>query len=201
MQVEAAERVAPIQSLLPFFEPHELCAWEQEESRRQVRRDRRPRIARLVSMDDPTRSLFDDIDVTLLDAPLLDTGGENELDCTVDPLSAEDLPAFHTHEAGVREEWTDAAIYQLHEATLHYSLKALHARGNGVEKRKVLQWIFAPTTMVVSRTSGTSTVEVPLPQELTPFSFELCCRICGYRSEHLMDGLRPILKEMGLGPL
>lgn len=203
MQAGAADHSAPYQLHLSLFSPHEITAWEHEDRRKRERRDQRtPRKPKSfwVQADKATLELFDAIELTLLDAPLVGIDG-NDLDCTTDPLADELTPLPDSPEEGDGEEWSDAAIFQLHEAMLHYSLKALQARGNGAEKRELLKWIFAPRTMVVALEQGDTHVEVALPQSITPFSFELCCRICGYRPEHVTDGLMPILKEMGLGNL
>ena len=37
-----------------------------------------------------------------------------------------------------------------------------------------------------------------LPQDCTPFSFEQCCRVCGYSPERLRDGLAALLPAIGL---
>jgi len=204
MQAGVADNSTPHQLHLSLFTPHEISAWEHEDRRKRERRDQRtakqPKSYWVVA-DKATLNLFDAIDLSLLDAPLVDYGGDNELDCTSDPLREEVTCAPDSSEEGETQGWSDAAIYQLHEATLHHSLKALQARGNGAEKREVLKWIFAPQTMVVALKQGDTEVEAALPQSITPFSFELCCRICGYRPEHVMDGLMPILKEMGVGNL
>ncbi len=203
MQAGAREQ-CPIQLHLSLFAPHELNAWQEEETRRLQRlesrsRDRPRRF--WVKVDTATRGLFDAIDIALLHEPLGGPQEGNELNSDEDPLSGNDKTAEQSTapETGA-EGWSDNGVDQLHEAVLHYSLKALQARGNGAEKREILQWIFAPEPMVIQQRNVAGFIEeVSLPQHLTPFSFERCCRICRLRSEHLMDGLKPILTEMGLG--
>lgn len=203
MQAEARD-ARPFQLHLSLFEPHEINAWLEEECRRERRHEQRSkeRPRRFwVRTDTATRNLFDSIDLALLHAPLGGPQDGNELNSEVDPLGDETAAAETLHNSDpASEEWSDGAVDQLHEAVLHYSLKALQARGNGAEKREILQWIFAPEPMVIQQLNAAGAVEeVALPQHLTPFSFERCCRICRLRSENLMDGLRPILDEMGLG--
>lgn len=98
------------------------------------------------------------------------------------------------------EAWSDAAVEQLHEGLLRHALQALHTRGHAALKREVLRWIFCPQPMVLMLPDPQGRLRAAvLPQDCTPFSFEQCCRICGYSSERLMDGLKPVLSAMGLG--
>ncbi len=187
---------------LPMFLSHEIKAVEQAWQTYSERKDKAHTrgAARTFRVRAPsaTHGLFDAIDDRLLDMPIGGTEEGNELNCDVDPVRAdvvEQIEALQTS-----EDWSDAAIEELHEAVLHYSLKLLQARGNGAEKKEVLQWIFAPITMVaVLQDEHMQPVEAILPQSATPFSFEQCCRICGYSPERLQDGLVPVLKEIGLG--
>jgi hypothetical protein len=195
--------VAPAQLHLALFAPHEIRVWEQEQGRRLLRQQRSGHPPRRCWLQDDsaTRGLFEAIDRALLQLPLGGLPGGNELDCAAD---AQDEDAFdqgeQTRAAADGEAWSDAAVEQLHEAVLRHSLKALQARGNGAEKREILQWIFAPQPMVaVLRDARGQTFEAVLPQSITPFSFVQCCRICGYSAERLRDGLMPLLRERGLG--
>lgn len=194
----------PTQLHLSLFAPHEIDAWREVESRKVRRHEQRSkdRPRRFwVKVDTAKRGLFDGIDIALLHEPLGGLQEGNELNSEKDPLLEDNAsPDQSAAPETVSASWSDEAVDQLHEAVLHYSLKALQARGNGAEKREILKWIFAPEPMVVQLLNADgATNEVALPQHLTPFSFERCCRICRYRSEHLMDGLMPILREMGLG--
>ena len=187
---------------LPMFLSHEIeaveQAWKTYSERKEKAQMRETARTFQVRAQSAKQGLFDAIDDRLLDMPIGSMNEGNELNCDVDPVRAdviEQIEAFQTS-----EEWSDAAIEELHEAVLHYSLKLLQARGNGAEKKEVLQWIFAPNTMVaVLRDERKQPVEAILPQSATPFSFEQCCRICGYSTERLQDGLVPVLKEIGLG--
>lgn len=204
MQAGAPEEGVPHQLHLTFFAPHEIRVWEEDERRRTLRKEQRvTRAPRRfwVNEDVATRSLFDSLDLSVLDNPLGGPSDGNELNCDADPLREEVTGAGHQISGDEpAEQWSDKAIEELHEVVLHYSLKALQARGNGAEKREILEWIFAPHPMVATlRDAAGRPVEAVLPQSLTPFSFEQCCRICGYSSERLMDGLKPVLSAMGLG--
>jgi hypothetical protein len=100
---------------------------------------------------------------------------------------------------GDAQVWSDAAIAQLHEGLLQHSLKALQVRGNAESKRDILRWIFAPDTLVVILHDGQGRAQsILLPQDCTPFSFALCCRICGYEPQRLRDALAPLLRQLGL---
>jgi len=204
MQAGALNEGPKHQLHLSLFAPHEINAWEEEERRKNLRKEQRPTRAPRrfwVQEDSTTCSLFDGIDLAVLDNPLGGPAEGNELNCEADPFREEEVTADHVVSTPEDvQPWSDEAVEQLHEAVLHHSLKALQARGNGAEKREILQWIFAPQPMVaVLRNQYGHQVEALLPQPLTPFSFEQCCRICGYSSERLMNGLMPILRAMGLG--
>ena len=202
MPAVVAETHVPRQLSLGLFTAHELNAWEHSQgaaakaSHRSSRRRLRPR----PPADSRTAWLFELPDLLLAD-PLAGPPEGNELNCVVDPLCLEQAAAdgADTTPAAI-ESWSDQAVAQLHEAVLHYSLKALQARGNAAEKREILQWIFAPEprTLVMRGARGVPT-EAVLPAVLTPFSFERCCRYCGLCPERLSDALLPVLLERGLG--
>lgn len=205
MSASATESLHHYRQLhLPMFLRHEIEAVEEAQRRSEERREKThkkfgvPKTFR-VRASALAEDLFDAINDCLLDMPLGGALEGNELNCEVDPLRIEIAEGVEAADASDLE-WSDSAVEELHEAVLHYSLRLLQARGNGAEKKQVLQWIFAPTTMVATvLDQDTQPVEVFLPQNSTPFSFEQCCRICGYSPERLMDGLVPVLQEIGLG--
>ena len=94
MQAGVPERYPSQQLHLGLFAPHEINAWEQEQQRRNQRKEHStlPRAPRRmwIRLDLATRSLFDSLDVALLDSPLGGPQEGNELNCAVDPLSADD---------------------------------------------------------------------------------------------------------------
>lgn len=97
------------------------------------------------------------------------------------------------------EAWSDAAVEQLHEGLLRHALQALHTRGNAALKREVLRWIFCPQPMVLMLPDPQGRLRAAvLPQDCTPFSFEQCCRICGYSPQRLRDGLAALLHAIGM---
>lgn len=188
---------------LALFRSHVMQAVEQEAERRAQRREGRAatvRARRRPRMWSDTQELFDALDPQQLHEPLLETGG-SELDC-VPSLDLYAPVEVEPAQAGVDfAGWSDQAMLELHEAVLMHSLEALKSRGNGAEKRDVLKWIFAPQRYVATLTFGGRAEEVLLPPELTPFSFEMCCRICNYHSSAVMDGLKYVLHKKGLGHL
>jgi hypothetical protein len=202
--VQASVASRPIQLHLAMFPPHVIEAVEREQARRTEVRDKR-RAAYIVSQrgaDAKRHALIASITTDLLDGPLIDTGLPNELDCKVDPLvAADDFAHVGDHGGHESREWSDQAMRELHESVLHYTLRVLQARGNGTEKREALMWFFAPERYTATLVIGGCPQEVLLPPQLTPFSFEMCCRICGYRSEMLTDLLQPILSKLGLEEL
>lgn len=207
MQAGVPDRYPTQQLHLGLFSPHEINVWEQEQERIRLRKEHlslnRPPRRFWIKIDLATCSLFDSMDVALLDSPLGGPNEGNELNCVVDPLLEtveEQETLTNSRESESDGSWSDDAVAQLHEAVLHHSLKALQAKGNGVEKREILQWIFAPQPMVATLAGDAGHCdEAVLPQHLTPFSFERCCRVCGFSHERLKDGLMPILSVMGLG--
>lgn len=197
---ELARKQVFDQIYLPIFAKHEIAAWQAEEMRLALLKEKR-KVARkspslrAIPHKDANEYLWSLDSVDLNNRLVGDS--EHELDTQTCPTQAK----FNDPTEGqvLTETWSDAAVEELHETVLHYSLAVLKARGNSQEKKEVLQWIFAPETYVVPTTGQDGQiVEVYLPQEITPFSFEQCCRICGYNSERLVGELEPILKKLGI---
>jgi len=188
-----------------MFPSHVIEAVESEQARKQDLREKRRRsyVAARSKADAKRYAMLAALQTDLLDAPLIETGALNELDCKVDPLIAvDDFSLEPDHDASAdAQEWSDQAVKELHEGVLHYTLKVLQARGNGAEKRDALMWVFAPERYMATLIISGRPQEVLLPPEITPFSFEMCCRICGYRSEMLTDLLQAVLRKLGLGEL
>jgi len=203
MQALVPETRIPIQLFLPIFTTHEIQAWEQEERKRIEHKNKRhaeylSRTYKFV-VDTSSDDLFERIDDSVLDMPLIGPSEGNELNIDQSQKCDEKEFQAEVFDEGDKEEWTDAAADQLHEAVLHYSLKALQARGNGAEKKEILRWIFKPDVMFAKISTPSGAVkEVALRQNETPFSFVRCCNICGLRHEKLMEDLTPIIAEIGL---
>ena len=204
MQARPPRAAHPDQLHLALFAPHEIRVWEEEELRQALRRSRRPRrAARRCCPEEEcaTRFLFEGLEGADLDSR---RGGREDgckPHCHANPRRQEPAGARQVPAQGAQaESWSDEAVEQLHEAVLHHSLRALQARGKGAEQREILRWIFDPEPLVaVLRDAHGNPTEAILPQSLTPFSFERCCRICGYSPERLRAGLMPVLREVGLG--
>lgn len=208
----APESIRVQQQSLPMFTRHELAARDEQvrqELNRKLKRQAAYEARKLTASQTAAKQyeqrmadLFDQIDDSLLDMPLGGPEVGNELNCEIDPVRAGEAVVDEvTFE--LTQAWSDKAVEELHETVLHYSLSLLQAKGNGTEKKEVLRWIFAPPTMEAKLTDPETHEEFwcVLPQYATPFSFEQCCRICGYSSERVMDGLVPILEEIGLGQI
>ncbi|MEJ8838130.1 hypothetical protein [Ramlibacter sp. AN1133] len=203
MRPAAPSDAHPQQLHLLLFAAHEIRAWEQERSRSTLRRQQARHAPRRLRLQDDSAvgSLFDTLDLAVLQPPLAAApagdDGNGDAGSSGEPAAQIRRPALT---AGSGDSWSDQAVAQLHEAVLRHSLQALQARGKRAEKREILRWIFAPQPMVaVLRDARGQPFEAVLPQSLTPFSFEQCCRICGFSAERLRDGLMPLLRERGLG--
>lgn len=101
--------------------------------------------------------------------------------------------------------WSEKAIIELHEHVLIYSLNLLNSKGNALEKRRTLEWIWADDVyemMPVKR--GLKTLRIPLRADQIPFSFQTCCRLSGFHYGELREGLawamRDSLKKLGFQP-
>lgn len=191
-----------LQPFLPMFTKHEELVWTEDANRRDKARksqQRAPRLRRIRFEEDPTTGYFWDLDRCILDLPLGGLEEGNELNVRTGLLDQEIEVEAVIDDAETTEPWSDEAVGQLHEAVLLHSLKALQARGNATEKREILKWIFTPIPMIATlRDENGEPAEVLLPQNATPFSFEMCCRFCGYSPDALRQSLAPILKEIGL---
>jgi hypothetical protein len=203
MQAGTPEPVILQQLHLGMFTAHEISAWEHWQRRLDLRRAQRPSrpAPRARALEDGRTAYLFDLPDLVLQHPLGGLPAGNELNTETDPLQTVDMLVV-TDESAEQpvQAWSDEAVAQLHEAVLHYSLRALQARGNAAEKREVLQWIFAPQPRaVLVRDARGVLTEAALPQVHIPFSFERCCRICGYSPERVEEELLPILVETGLG--
>lgn len=192
-----------VQPFLPMFAQHEIDAWVAHElklqkSREKSREKRQVKAVWLRSNSVKTQAI-DNLSDDLLNLPL---GGvaDPELSDLGDPYVEQtcEEPTVSC-DADEKFEWNSAAIEQLHEAVVMYSLRLLKAKGNAKEKREVISWIFDPPAMALSMRldDGRKVWRVFKPSE-APFSFDVCCRAAGYNPERLREGLVPVLKSLGL---
>ena len=127
---------------------------------------------------------------------------DEELSSLGDPYRAETAAVEEATEEESADGWSDAAIEQLHEGLVMYSLRLLKVAGNGKEKKEILRWIFLPESMTVEvEDAAGNKVWKAIPPASTPFSFDLGCRICGYNPEKLREELSTVLKKLGLDAL
>jgi hypothetical protein len=174
-----------------LFQSHELAMAAEYGARREAQRAKRkqaPKPVRWITASGP--DLFTDLDIAALDSPLVGDVG-NELNTRPGTVYADTETA---EPAGEVLPWTDAAVAQLHEGLLLYSLRALRASGNGEEKREILQWMLAPevTYAELADVSGRKR-RVAVPQVLIPFSFARCARLCGWDPERLAEEVETML--------
>jgi len=186
---------APTQSLFPEFMDPTFLVDEVNLNRNFIRKAVSKAVR--VSLDLSGSQMLLDLDEALLDLPLGSTE-DHELSAPVNDsdLDHEDLDQETSFDESV-QVWSQEAVVQLHESLVMYSLRLLNARGNGKEKKAILSWIFCPEDMVFNTTSGEPGWKFIKSSDV-PFSFDLCCRICGYDAERLREGLVPVLKKLGL---
>lgn len=199
MSASAVNAEAQEQLFLPMFMPHEIEAMKKVIADRQAKQWKNKLRYWAVSQNPKRTHAFDNLSASLLDLPLGPVE-DVELSTTFDPYNETvvgDAPP-ETGEAQ-KEEWSNEAQDQLHEAMVTYSLRLLNARGNGKEKKAILSWIFDPHALYYYRTKDVEKPgwEVIQPSEV-PFCFELCCRLSGYDPDRIREGLVPILKKLDL---
>lgn len=203
MSGPASNPAEPTQLFLPMFSSHEIESMQQKLnaiSERQAKRRQKLRTVS-VSMNPERTKAISEINSETLDLPFGNVE-DHELSISVD-LEAETGEEESESPLGEeKEEWSQEAIDQLHEAMVMYSLRLLNARGNGKEKKAILSWIFDPHAMAHAVVDELGIPDWKLIKASdVPFSFELCCRISGYDPERIREGLVPVLKKMGLDAL
>ena len=117
-----------------------------------------------------------DFQVQHLQAPLFNVNDEPEAaisDVTANVLEVHAyIPALDDAEGPI--EWTNDGIYQLHSDLLFSSLQALAGRGNGEQKREILEWIFEPDYVDTVVKNGRP---VKVLTKDVPWTFAFCCRL------------------------
>lgn len=138
----------------------------------------------------------------LLDLPLWNYC-ESELDIQPAPEPAEDLSVTTSDGNEPKIQWTDAAIDQLQDHLLIYSLGVLRSKGNSAEKAEILQWIWAPDIYGwVTKTTEGDNKSIPIFARHVSFTFAACCCVAGYDVERMRSNLayrcRAALKALGM---
>ena len=117
-----------------------------------------------------------DFDVSLLQMSLFGTGGQPEAAVADSDFGTLDVQAYVPDLEDCSEplEWSEEGIRQLHSVLLHESIKALAGRGNGNQKREILQWIFRPE--VERWVDERGNVRLVRTGDM-PWTFSFCCRL------------------------
>lgn len=133
-------------------------------------------------------------DERLLQLPLfhLDSDPETVLADVVEIQTIGYIPETEDFDE-VPYHWTNDGILQLHSVLLSESLAILAGKGNGTQKREVLEWIFEPDYVGEFIKNG-------VPSHLytweTPWSFLFCCRLERmHKPEIIQDFIRRLLPE------
>lgn len=200
---EALEAKVRSQLFLPMFTQHEIAASVAQRVQKLVKAAKRAEKAKAkwIQQNPKAVEVLEAYSDTLFDQSFgFDI--DHELSNLGDPFIAEKVVAEDPQTEEIVGDWSDAAIEQLHEGLVMYSLRLLKATGNGKEKKEILRWIFLPESMTVEvEDAAGNKVWKAIPPASTPFSFELGCRICGYNPDKLREELSTVLKRLGLDAL
>ena len=133
-------------------------------------------------------------DERLLQLPLFGLAGDPET-VVVDIVDLQTIGYIPEAEEETEPplEWSSSGIEQLHSVLLHQSLAALAGRGNGLQKREILEWIFEPDLFGEVIRNGVST---PIFNWDVPWSFLFCCRLERmHNPEIIRDFIRGLLPQ------
>lgn len=203
VSAEAFEAKARSQLSLDMFTQHELDAALKQKVRRMILAAKRAEKAKAKWIQTNPRAVMvlEAMSDTLFDQSF-GSDIDQELSNLGDPFIATPAVREEPQAEQFEGDWSDAAIEQLHEGLVMYSLRLLKATGNGKEKKEILRWIFFPESMAVEvEDAAGNKVWKAIPPASTPFSFELGCRICGYNPDKLREELSTVLKRLGLDAL
>ena len=192
---------APFQLFLPMFLPHEEEVMRQAYAKRMDSKEKARIKYRQHKVHRRFTRVLDNISLSIFDLPLGPIE-DTELSTNTDPYlpTDDDLIEALTDEKAM--EGSDTAVTQLHDAMVTYSLRLLNARGNGREKKAILDWIFNPQRLAVARPiEGKDPRWEVINASEVPFGFDLCCRFAGYDAERIREGLVHILKQTDLAEL
>ncbi len=111
-----------------------------------------------------------------LDIPMFDAKGEPTAEAVIadELIDAPEAVDVFADERTEKAEWTNEGVIQLHSVLLEQSLRALAGRGNPMQKKEILDWIFAPDYVGTVQRNGR---EKPVYNDRIPFTFAFCCRI------------------------
>lgn len=192
---------APIQLFLPMFLPHEEEVMRQAYAKRMESKEKARIKYRQLQVNRRFTRVLDNISLSFFDLPLGPVE-DTELSTTTDPYLPTDDDLIESLTDEMAMEWSDTAVTQLHDAMVTYSLRLLNARGNGREKKAILDWIFNPQRLAVARhIEGKEPSWEVINASEVPFGFDLCCRFAGYDADRIREGLVPILKQTDLAEL
>lgn len=125
----------------------------------------------------------------LLTLPLFDLDEVIVRDAAIIPdeavIQAVDFAEFDQQEP--KPQWTLDGVFKLHSILLEESLRALAARGNGEQKREILEWLFEPDFVGTVYRHGR---DVPVFTRQCPWSFVFCCRLEGMDAEAIREQIR-----------
>lgn len=200
---QALEAKVRAQLILPMFTQHEIAASvaQRVQKLKQAEKRAEKANAKWIQQNPKAVKVLEAYSDTLFDQSFgFDI--DHELSNLGDPFIAEKAGTEEPQTEEIVGDWSDAAIEQLHEGLVMYSLRLLKATGNGKEKKEILRWIFFPESMAVEvEDAAGNKVWKAIPPASTPFSFELGCRICGYNPDKLREELSTVLKRLGLDAL
>lgn len=200
---------SPLFSIQPVVQDVMKKAWYAELEKQEKQGDRRvkktsERLTSIILNGQQCGNTWTNTDrlLELLHAPI-GRHEPSELDIQpapeelVEKLCVDDLPKTY--------DWSDEEMVLMHEHVLIYSLNVLKTRGNATEKLEILDWIWADEiyTFVTKNVMGVDR-QIPIRTDQVPFSFETCCRLNGYRSEELQEGIgwaiKDLMKSTGFRP-
>lgn len=127
-----------------------------------------------------------------LDIPMFDAKGEPTAEAAIadELIDAPEAVDVFADENAERAEWTNEGVIQLHSVLLEQSLRALAGRGNPMQKKEILDWIFEPDYVGTVQRKGR---EKPVYNDRIPFTFAFCCRIERMNPDTIRDFLLSVM--------
>jgi hypothetical protein len=127
-----------------------------------------------------------------LDIPMFDAKGEPTAEAVIadELIDAPEAVDVFADERLEKAEWTNEGVIQLHSVLLEQSLRALAGRGNPMQKKEILDWIFDPDYVGTVQRNGR---EKPVYNDRIPFTFAFCCRIERMNPDTIRDFLLSVM--------